>query len=37
MLWHGSAMALARQLQDNTLTLGPAAFAFMSGLYFRGS
>ena len=30
-----SEMALARQLRAETLTLG-AAFAFMSGLYFRG-
>ena len=35
LLRHGSAMALARQLQADTLTLG-AAFSFMSGLYFRG-
>ena len=35
LLRQGSAMAFARQLQDNTLTLG-SAFAFMSGLYFRG-
>src|SRR5262245_16956980 len=30
-----SSMALAQQLAEGTLTLG-AAFAFMSGLYFRG-
>jgi hypothetical protein len=31
----GSQMALATRLADGTLTLGEA-FAFMSGLYFRG-
>jgi hypothetical protein len=35
LLRPGSEMALARQLQADTLTLG-AAFSFMSGLYFRG-
>src|SRR5580765_8274856 len=36
LLRPGSEMALARQLQADTLTLG-AAFSFMSGLYFRGN
>ena len=31
----GSALPLAQRLSDGTLTLGEA-FAFMSGLYFRG-
>ena len=35
LLRPGSEMALARQLQADTLTLG-AAFSFLSGLYFRG-
>jgi hypothetical protein len=35
LLREGSEMPLARQLRDEALTLG-AAFAFLSGLYFRG-
>jgi hypothetical protein len=35
LLRKGSELALARRLRDRTLTLGEA-FAFMSGLYFRG-
>jgi hypothetical protein len=35
LLRDGSKLVLAARLQDGTLTLGEA-FAFMSGLYFRG-
>lgn len=35
LLREGSELALAKRLREGTLTLGEA-FAFMSGLYFRG-
>src|SRR5262245_21971002 len=35
LMRQGSTLPLARRLAEGTLTLGEA-FAFMSGLYFRG-